>query len=74
MDDEDDDISVTMVSFGDIEWQRWMIYHRGRDRWWGHGAWRIRQRDGEVWQSFYEAKHEWRNAVWLADRCDLEDE
>lgn len=56
------DYPVTLISFGSAEWQRWMIYHRRRRRWWGHGTWRQHQRDGEMWDDFDEADEEFRQA------------
>jgi hypothetical protein len=56
------DDRVTLISFGSAEWPRWMIYHRRQGVWWGQGAWRGNQRDGEMWDNFEKAADELRQA------------
>ena len=48
--------SVILIQIGQLEWRRWMIFHRVKYRYWAKGRWRKRRRDGELWYDRAEAE------------------
>jgi hypothetical protein len=49
---------VQVIRVGNPEFPRWMIATADGQRYWGHGAWNDRQRDGELFINPLDAEEQ----------------
>ena len=49
---------VQLIRIGRSKWNRWMIFHLSRCRYWFKGRWRKQRRRGEVWHDLATAEEE----------------
>ena len=65
---------VIVIEIGQRLWQRWMIFHRSKNRYWFKGRWRRRRRDGELWNNVSHAQQELQAAQLNWQVLGVEDE